>query len=167
MCVRKVATLVPIAAIRSAGDDINNVLDLRLRPAKANDAAFAFRVSEACIKPYAEQTWGYWDGEIGFDPAHDEIISHFDWDIGMMRVDRRVDHWVLAKLYLLPPFQGDGLGSALLERLIADARTLCMPLRLTVLQVNPARRFYERHGFVVTDSIPPRHHMEMAVRDGH
>jgi hypothetical protein len=33
-------------------------------------------------------------------------------------------------------------------------------VRLTVLEVNPARRFYERHGFVLTHTIPPRHHME-------
>lgn len=78
-----------------------------------------------------------------------------------MRVDRLPDHWFLAKLYLLPPFQGEGLGSTLLEQLIADAGTLRMPLRLTVLQVNPARHFYERHGFVVTETVPPRHHMEM------
>lgn len=78
-----------------------------------------------------------------------------------MRVDRLPDHWFLAKLYLLPAFQGDGLGSRLLEQLIADAGMLRMPLRLTVLEVDPARHFYERHGFVVTETVPPRHHMEM------
>lgn len=78
-----------------------------------------------------------------------------------MRVDRLPDHWFLSKLYLLPPFQGEGIGSRLLDRLIADAGTLRMPLRVTVLDVNPARRFYERHGFVVTRFAPPRHHMEI------
>jgi hypothetical protein len=29
-------------------------------------------------------------------------------------------------------------------------------LRLTALEVNPARRFYERHGFVLTHTISPR-----------
>jgi len=120
------------------------------------------RASDACIKPYAEQTWGYWDGEVNFDPTRDEIVTHLGWDIGLMRVDRLPDHWFLAKLYLLPPFQGEGHGSCLLERLIVDAGTLRMPLRLTVLEVNPARRFYERHGFVVTKTVPPRHHMELA-----
>jgi GNAT superfamily N-acetyltransferase len=133
-----------------------------LRPARADDAAFAWRVSDACIKPYAEQTWGYWDGDANFDPARDEIVTHLGWNIGVMRVDRLPDHWFLAKLYLLPPFQGEGLGSLLLEQLIADAATARMPLRLTVLEVNPALRFYERHGFVVTDTVPPRHHMELA-----
>jgi len=146
------------------GEKIDGTQHLRLRPAKANNAAFIYRVSEACMKPYAEQTWGLWDGEADIDPARDEIISHLGWDIGVMRVDRLPDHWFLAKLYLLPPFQGDGLESRLLERLIADAATVRLPLRLTVLEVDPARRFYERHGFVVTKTVPPRHHMEMARR---
>jgi hypothetical protein len=33
-----------------------------------------------------------------------------------------------------------------------------------VLEVNPARRFYERHGFVLTNTISPRHHMEWRAR---
>ena len=79
-----------------------------------------------------------------------------------MRVERLPDHWFLSKLYLLPPFQREGLGSRLLEELIADARMVRQPLRLTVLQVNhAARRFYERHGFEITDFTPPRFHMEL------
>ena len=148
------------------GPQITSAEDLRVRPAGPKDESFAFRVSEACIKPYAEQTWGDWDGEIDFDPARDQVVSHLGWDIGMMRVDRLADHWFLAKLYLLPPFQGDGLGSHLLKQVISDAATARMPLRLSVLEVNPARRFYKRHGFVVTRSVPPRHFMELRPRRG-
>jgi len=77
-----------------------------------------------------------------------------------MRVDRLPDHWFLSKLYLLPAFQRGGLGSRLLQGLISDARMVRLPLRLTVLEVNPAFRFYERHGFSVTATEPPRIHME-------
>ena len=113
------------------------------------------------MKTYAEQTWGYWDGDAKFEPDRDQIVTRLGWDIGLMRVEREPDHWFLSKLYLLPPFQGAGVGSRLLETLIIDARTVRLPLRLTVLEVNPARRFYERHGFVVTDKVPPRLHMEL------
>jgi GNAT superfamily N-acetyltransferase len=98
---------------------------------------------------------------VSFDPAHDEIVTRLGWDIGVMRVDRLPDHWFLAKLYLLPPFQGVGLGSHLLQILIAEARTVRLPLRLSVLACNPARRFYERHGFRLAKAVPPRLHMEM------
>jgi len=64
------------------------------------------------------------------------------------------------KLYLLPAYQNQGLGGFLVERLKDDAKLARVALRLTVLEVNPARRFYERHGFVLTHRIAPRHHME-------
>jgi GNAT superfamily N-acetyltransferase len=136
--------------------------DLQLRAAsRPTDAAFAWRVGEACIKPYAEQTWGRWDGQVDFAADRDEIITSYGWDIGVMRVERLPDHWFLSKLYLLPPFQRGRLGSRLLERLIADARRVRLPLRLTVLEVSPARRFYERHGFVLTGTVSPRHHLQL------
>ena len=115
------------------------------------------------MKAYAEQTWGYWDGRANFDSALDEVITHEGQDVGMLRVDRLPDHWFLSKLYILPAFQGRHLGSKLLQQIIADAKAASLPLRLTVLEVNPARRFYELHGFVVTQTIPPRHHMEISL----
>jgi GNAT superfamily N-acetyltransferase len=136
--------------------------NLQRRPAnRPRDAAFAWRVSEACIKPYAEQTWGHWDGQADFDAERDEIITSCGWDIGVMRVERHPDHWFLSKLYLLPPFQREGLGSRLLGELIADARMVRLPLRLSVLEVNPARRFYERHGFTLIETVSPRHHLQL------
>jgi GNAT superfamily N-acetyltransferase len=101
---------------------------------------------------------GSWNGRADLDPAFDKIIQLVGHDIGL--IDRRSDIWLLDKIYLLPAYQRQGLGSCLLRRLIEDARTAQVALRLTVLEVNPARRFYERHGFVLTHTISPRHHME-------
>jgi GNAT superfamily N-acetyltransferase len=134
--------------------------DISLRPVTSRDAAFALRVTEACMRAYAEQTWGAWDGRADIDPARDKIIQLAGRDIGLIELDRRSDHWFLGKLYLLPDYQNLGLGGCLLERLKDDARSARVPLRLTVLEVNPARRFYERHGFMLTHTISPRHHME-------
>ena len=35
---------------------------IALRAATTDDAAFALHVTEACMRVYAEQTWGSWDG---------------------------------------------------------------------------------------------------------
>lgn len=134
--------------------------DISLRAATSDDAAFALHVTEACMRVYAEQTWGTWNGCADLDPAFDKIIQLAGHDIGLIGVDRRSDVWFLDKLYLLPAYQRRGLGSLLLQRLIEDARSAQVRLRLTVLEVNPARHFYERHGFVLTHTISPRHHME-------
>jgi GNAT superfamily N-acetyltransferase len=134
--------------------------NISLRAATSDDAAFALHVTEACMRVYAEQTWGTWDGRADLDPTFDKIIQLDGHDIGLIGVDRSSDVWFLDKLYLLPDYQRQGLGSLLLHRLIEDARTAQVVLQLTVLEVNPARRFYEQHGFVLTHTISPRHHME-------
>jgi GNAT superfamily N-acetyltransferase len=134
--------------------------NVSLRTATSDDAAFALHLTEACMRFYAEQAWGRWNGQADFDPAFDEVIRFAGRDIGLIGVERYPDRWFLDKFYLLPAYQNRGIGSYLLERLIDDAKAAQVPLRLTVLEVNPARRFYERHGFVLTHTISPRHHME-------
>jgi len=134
--------------------------NISLRAATSDDAAFALHVTEACMRVYAEQTWGTWDGRADLDPTFDKIIQLDGHDIGLIGVDRSSDVWFLDKLYLLPDYQRQGLGGLLLHRLIEDAKTAQVVLQLTVLEVNPARRFYEQHGFVLTHTISPRHHME-------
>jgi len=131
-----------------------------LRPGTSDAAAFALHVTEACMRVYAEQTWGTWNGRADLDPSFDKIVQLAGTDIGLIGVERHADHWFLAKLYLLPAYQNRGLGGWLLQRLMQEASLARVPLRLTVLEVNPARRFYERHGFVLTHTISPRHHME-------
>jgi ribosomal protein S18 acetylase RimI-like enzyme len=41
------------------------------------------------------------------------------------------------------------MGSKLIRSVLAEARAIDLPLSLSVLKANPARRLYERLGFVV------------------
>jgi len=54
----------------------------------------------------------------------------------------------LLDIALLPEFQRQRIGGRLLSRLQDLARELGVPLRLHVLQGNPAQSLYQRHGFV-------------------
>jgi GNAT superfamily N-acetyltransferase len=127
--------------------------NVSLRPAISDDAAFALDVTEAGMRVYAEQTWGSWAGRADVNLAFDEVVQLAGRDIGLIGVDRRSDCWLLRKLYLLPAYQNRSIGGYLLERLIDDAKAAQVALRLTVLDVNPARQFYERHAFVLTHTI--------------
>lgn len=140
---------------------MNNV---SLRSATNDDAAFALHVIEACMRAYAEQTWGNWNGQTDLDPGSDKVIQFDRRDIGLMRVERHSDCWRLDRLYVLPAYQKQGIGSHVLQCLIDEAKSAHVQLRLTILEVNPARRFYERHGFVLTHTVSPRHHMEWRER---
>ena len=55
----------------------------------------------------------------------------------------------LMQLYVKPGWTGRGIGSTLLEAILAEATTATPILRLYTFARNAgARRFYERHGFV-------------------
>jgi GNAT superfamily N-acetyltransferase len=61
----------------------------------------------------------------------------------------RDDAW-LAHLYVKPGWNGKGIGSRLLELIVAEAARVTPVLRLYTFQRNRgARRFYERHGFAI------------------
>jgi GNAT superfamily N-acetyltransferase len=57
----------------------------------------------------------------------------------------KLDH-----LYILPGFQGRGLGAAVLGRVFEQADALGMPVRVGALRDSGSNRFYQRHGFVQT-----------------
>lgn len=72
--------------------------------------------------------------------------------IGSLIVDRGPDALTLVNIALLPEYRGTGIGSGLLQELLADAARTFRPLRLSVLKSNRARKLYERLGFGPTGS---------------
>jgi hypothetical protein len=68
--------------------------DIFLRPATSEDTAFALHVTEACMRVYAEQTWGAWDRRADLNLAVDEIIQLAGSEIGLIGIERHLDHWL-------------------------------------------------------------------------
>lgn len=66
---------------------------------------------------------------------------------GRLYIDRRDDEIRLIDIALLPEYRNGGVGRALLERLLAEAREIGQPVRIHVEQFNPALRLYDRLGF--------------------
>ncbi|GAA2296558.1 GNAT family N-acetyltransferase [Streptomyces kunmingensis] len=64
------------------------------------------------------------------------------------------DGLLLEHFYLAPALQGRGLGSAVLAALLDRADADARAVRLNVLTGSPARRLYERHGFVLESQDP-------------
>jgi GNAT superfamily N-acetyltransferase len=92
-----------------------------------------------------------------------QIIQCDGQDVGCMAVERHENHIQLVKLYLLPAFQGQGIGTFLIRQLIAEATETNKPMQLRVLAVNPARRLYEREGFMIQAETEERLYMEYVV----
>lgn len=76
------------------------------------------------------------------------IVEHAGEPIGRIYVARLPGALHLVDVALLPEWSGRGIGGALLDGLIADARAAGLPVALTVRPDNPARMLYLRKGFV-------------------
>ncbi|HSV61255.1 MAG TPA: GNAT family N-acetyltransferase [Variovorax sp.] len=74
---------------------------------------------------------------------------------GVVYVEEAEEHRWIRTIFLLPAFQRQGIGSALLEQLVSGARQASKPIVLRVIKVNPARSLYDRAGFeVVKEGLP-------------
>jgi ribosomal protein S18 acetylase RimI-like enzyme len=68
--------------------------------------------------------------------------------IGRLYVDRREDEIRLMDIALLPEFRNQGIGQSLIQGLVDEARRTNKLLSCYVEDSNPAKRLYERLGFV-------------------
>ena len=68
--------------------------------------------------------------------------------VGLMKLEKSPGHWRLLQLQLSPGRQGQGIGRTLIEQLLVNADAAGAIVGLSVLKANPARRLYERLGFV-------------------
>jgi len=121
---------------------------LSLRQALETDQAFVAHLEEVCMRAYATALWGEWRPRPAedFRADHHRIIVIDATDIGCIETVFQTDHLRLGKLYLLPAYQRRGWGAEILRRVIAEAASLNLPLRLNVLTTNPAQAFYRREG---------------------
>jgi ribosomal protein S18 acetylase RimI-like enzyme len=140
-----------------------------LRAATGEDRAFLYRLHVAALKEYVERTWGWDDAdqaarfERRFDPQAYQVVVVGGRDIGAIQVERRDREIALNNIQVLPAFQGRGIGTAVICDLQAEARARGAVLSLQVLKVNPARKLYERLGFVVVGETAT--HYQMIARD--
>jgi GNAT superfamily N-acetyltransferase len=84
-----------------------------------------------------------------FRPAHTQRIVVDGASAGCVAIwAEPVDAVRVEHFYLAAPFQGRGLGSAVLARLLSGAPSGVKLFRVGALRESGANRFYQRHGFV-------------------
>jgi GNAT superfamily N-acetyltransferase len=126
---------------------------LELRPASGDaDATFAHDLTFANMHGYVARHWGAWDRDVFFaNYARSEnwVGRRGGERVALVRLRDEPPALVIVDLQVLPAEQNKGHGRALLADLAAMARGRGRDrLRLRVFDENPARRLYQRAGFV-------------------
>jgi GNAT superfamily N-acetyltransferase len=141
-----------------------------LRQASVDDAPLFYDVIDRTMREFIVATWGAWsESRVQEESREDgsfpnaQVILVGNAAIGVFLVERHSTHIQLEQIYLLPEYQRLGIGTALINSLIAEAEQHKIPIRLRVMAVNPAKRFYEQFGFVVTEVTPEFFFMEKAT----
>ena len=132
--------------------------ELKVREAQATDSEFVFAVKKAAFREYVEQIWG-WDDTYQRD-LHNRrfasqdlrIIQFHGTDVGFFSTSNTSDTLKVNQLYILPEYQGRGIGAACMKRIIDDANLEQKPVMLQVLKINTrATAFYQRLGFTIVN----------------
>jgi ribosomal protein S18 acetylase RimI-like enzyme len=138
------------------------VLSYRIRPATAEDVGFladvvieATRAQGRLPDDFDEPQWreGFADwtmqqvrGEI--PDSTTSVVEVGNQRAGRLRITRSAGYIELSGIQLLPGIQRNGIGTAIIEDLKAQAAEVGIPLDLGVEKDNPqARKLYERLGF--------------------
>jgi ribosomal protein S18 acetylase RimI-like enzyme len=146
-------------------------MNYSLRPAVDADFDFLYNLHRAAMREYVEPIWGWheqWQAEYfraKFDPTNRQIIEVDGRSVGVIVVEDKPEEIYLGLIELLPEYQGRGIGTSLLNRLIERAQATGRALTLHVLKTNhPARRLYERHSLRVVEE--ENHRFRMSYRSG-
>jgi GNAT superfamily N-acetyltransferase len=124
---------------------------LTLRKAGPNDSEFAYCAKKAALREYVEKVWDWNEEEQRlfherrFVAQDFRVINLAGTDVGTMAVVVAPDCVKVNGLFLVPEYQGKGIGRRCMLVVMEEARQLGLPVRLQVLKVNPrALAFYER-----------------------
>jgi GNAT superfamily N-acetyltransferase len=143
------------------------VMQVTLRTATSGDIEFISGLVETTMRSYVEQTWGSFNRKLVEETVSKAVASGTysvvemgTEKVGALAVEHDSMHIQLAQIYILPSHQNRGIGTQLIRNVASRATRDGKPLRVRVLAVNPARRLYEREGFVVTSVTPERVFLE-------
>lgn len=88
-----------------------------------------------------------------YPQASFDVIAVADQQVGRLYVDRGAGELRIIDIALLPEFRGQGIGSQLLQDLIAESDAAGDRITIHVEKNNPALRLYRRLGFTEIEEV--------------
>lgn len=130
-------------------------MKLSFRPATDADDEFAFELRKATEHDLVTQTFG-WDEALQRALHRQEwksglptLICADDQPIGTYMLHDKNDTLYFSRFFILPAYQGQGIGSQVLRDITEFSNQAKRPCLLCYLQGNRAAHLYQRFGFQV------------------
>ncbi|NOU98792.1 GNAT family N-acetyltransferase [Paenibacillus planticolens] len=124
---------------QSQNSDVETIADLRAVVLR-NDLTRLGRFDEEKVRQRLRNS---------FDPVHTWIIESESSFVGCVALKPTLDGYLLEHFYISPNYQGQGVGSYVLKKLLEQDEVQGKRVSLNVLQGSSAKRLYERFGFKV------------------
>lgn len=140
-------------------------MSITRRQATRQDTGLLFDLNKQAMQEHIVENFGEWMESEQFQSfkettdfrAHDILL--FDGQpIGFINVFHSDRELHINRLCIIPAFQSRGIGTAILNELIASNPPM-RPIRLQVFPNNPAARLYRRLGFKEIKATPTHVHM--------
>ncbi|MEM7509946.1 MAG: GNAT family N-acetyltransferase [Bacteroidota bacterium] len=133
--------------------------NIQFKAVTEEDRTFFIYVHHTAYRETVERMFG-WDEKVqdrfantAFDEGGLHIITKEGCQLGIVGWEVLPTHLLLKQLFLLPTYQGKGIGAYILHLSKERAQALGKPIRLQTLRTNlGAKRLYERNGFQVEEA---------------
>src|ERR1035437_4302284 len=129
----------------------------QLVKATINDADFFYKVKKTVLKGYIEKIWGWnEDFQLQFHKENYNFLTTYiiqsgETSIGVVEIKEEGKRIFICSLYVLPAWQGKGIGSGIISQYVNEASCAKKRVELEVLKLNAnAIRLYKRLGFKIT-----------------
>lgn len=145
------------------------VPEYKTRQYTKDDYWFVYDVKKTVYQKYVEMNWGEWVEEIQKDMFKDFMYAHSK-EIRIIELDdvkigffhgKNIDekNYVQRNICILPEYQGRGIGSSILKKVIQQHKN--QDIHLRCFKQNPVINLYKKFGFEVVEVLP--HHFRMVL----
>ena len=145
-------------------------MKIALREARPVDYGFARQLYRATMHDMTEEAFGWDEYRQDMSFARQfilkevRIITLAGKDVGWIQTRAEGAVLNLFQFYVAPEWQGRGVGSYVLKRLMADAKRRGRVIALSVMKGSPAIRLYQRHGFHPTHADAYKIYMRQEIK---
>ena len=140
-----------------------------LKPYTPADHDFVYETKKIVYKKYVEQNWGDWNEDKQKEFFAD-FINKFNKDILIVMLQNEKigfyhgnniddDNFELGNICILPQFQGKGIGTKIMQKIIKEHKH--QNIHLQYFKQNPVEKLYIRLGFKKEDET--QHHIKMVL----